>query len=122
MAKPLYLFVYGTLKKGHYNHDLLQYAKYVADVTTKYSYPMIQLDEPYPYLLDCEGEGYQIKGELYKIDRATLAMLDILEGHPEHYRRREIEVKTIGITFTAISYFKSDAIVYEGLKLLEEFV
>ena len=122
MVKPLYLFAYGTLKRGHYNHDLLEDANYVADVITKFAYPMVQLDEPYPYLIDCEGEGYPIKGELYKIDAATLSMLDILEGHPEHYRRREIEVHTMGISIRALTYFKSAAIEYEGLELLEEFV
>jgi len=122
MAKPLYLFVYGTLKRDYYNHNLLEDAKYIADVTTRYAYPMIQLDEPYPYLLDREGKGYKIKGELYKIDAATLSMLDILEGYPEHYKRREIEVNTIGISMRAISYFKSEVIDYEGLELLEEFV
>lgn len=122
MAKSLYLFVYGTLKRGHYNHDLLQAANYVSDVRTKCSYPMLQLDEPYPYLLDREGEGCPIKGELYKIDAATLAMLDILEGHPEHYRRREIEVVTMGISMRATTYFKSEDIDYDDVELLEEFV
>lgn len=122
MAKSFYLFVYGTLKKAHYNHELLLDAKYIAEVTSKHPYPMIQVDEPYPYLLDCEGVGYCIKGELYKIDASILAMLDILEGYPEHYTRREIEVKTIGIGMRAIAYFKSEVIEYEGLELLEEFV
>ena len=122
MAKSLYLFVYGTLKQGHYNHNLLQAAKYIADVTTQYAYPMIQLDVPYPYLLDREGEGYPIKGELYKINAATLTMLDILEGCPDHYRRREIPVKTMGIGFVALTYFKSDAIDHDGFELLEEFL
>ena len=122
MQSPLYLFAYGTLKRGHYNHELLHRARYIADVMTKHPYPMVQLDEPFPYLLDKEGEGRRVKGELYQIDIDTLKTLDILEGCPEHYYRREIKVETMGITVRAIAYFKTDAVDYKDSELLEEFV
>jgi gamma-glutamylcyclotransferase (GGCT)/AIG2-like uncharacterized protein YtfP len=34
----------------------------------------------------------QVRGEVYDVDVATLERLDLLEGHPEHYRRQRIEV------------------------------
>ncbi len=122
MQLPLYLFAYGTLKRGHYNHELLRSARYVAEVTTKHPYPMVQFDEPFPYLLDREGEGRRVRGELYQIDMDTLKMLDILEGCPEHYYRREIKVEAMGITVRAIAYFKTDAVDYRDCELLEEFI
>ncbi len=122
MQRKLYLFVYGTLKRGHYNHRWLEDAAYIADVITKRRYPMVVHKEPFPYLLDREGAGYRIKGELYKIDRETLHMLDILEGYPELYNRKELEVEHMGITTKAITYFKTDMIKYNESDLIEEFV
>ena len=122
MQSPLYLFAYGTLKRGHYNHDLLRDAEYVGDVRTRHPYPMVQLDEPFPYLLDKEGEGRRIKGELYRIDINILNRLDVLEGCPDLYYRKEIKVETMGITIKAVAYFKAGAVEdYSEADCLEEY-
>jgi gamma-glutamylaminecyclotransferase len=34
----------------------------------------------------------QIQGELYQIDDITLDLLDDIEGHPDWYRREQVEI------------------------------
>ena len=40
------------------------------------------------------GGNTKIVGELYEVDKATLASLDRLEGHPSFYERQQICVVT----------------------------
>jgi len=47
-------------------------------IATQYNIPMI---------LDCEGTGHQVQGEVYKIDQRMLEHLDVLEAHPRLYSR-----------------------------------
>ena len=45
-----------------------------------------------PFLLDAAGRGRRVRGELYDVDEALLADLDALEGAPDFYQRRTIDV------------------------------
>jgi len=117
----MYVFVYGTLKKGFENNHFLDGAKFIGNATTKQKFPMVNIVKAYPYIIDDVDNGYNIKGELYKIDKTILDRLDILEGYPEHYDRREIIVISDTKEFSAIVYFVKDNIDYTNLELLEEF-
>jgi gamma-glutamylcyclotransferase (GGCT)/AIG2-like uncharacterized protein YtfP len=117
----MYLFVYGTLKNGFYNHHLLENAEFICSATTKKNYPMVNIEEYFPYLIDAEGIGYYVEGEVYKIDEEILTMLDILEGYPDLYNRHKITVKSLGIELQAITYFVNEKIDYKNLELLESF-
>ena len=81
------VFVYGTLKKEHSNHSLLEKSKYIGKCTTDPLYTLIDLG-PFPAVLD-QGRG-SIVGEVYKVSEATLGDLDMLEGYPHLYQRHEI--------------------------------
>lgn len=90
------VFVYGTLKAGHYNHEFylggndgVEYLGrcYITGDYTMYSngaFPMV-----------CKGDDpdatRHIVGEVYEVDEATLDALDALEGHPDWYRREKVE-------------------------------
>jgi len=117
----MYLFVYGTLKNGFHNHHLLENTEFICSATTKQRYPMVNIEEYFPYLIDDEGEGCHIEGEVYKIGEETLAIIDILEGYPELYNRHKIIVKSFGIELQAITYFVNEKIDYQNLKLLKSF-
>jgi len=117
----MYLFVYGTLKNGFHNHQLLEDAEFICSATTKQKYPMVNIEEYFPYLIDEEGEGCHVEGEVYKIDEKILAILDILEGYPDLYNRHKITVKSLGIELQAITYFVNEKIDYQNLELLESF-
>lgn len=80
------LFTYGTLKREFHNHHLLRGSEYIDDATLTGTmrslggFPCVSLN----------GD-YQIHGELFKIDDATLAACDRLEGHPNFYERKMVE-------------------------------
>jgi len=79
------IFVYGTLKKGHYNHYILEHdnVKFLGDATLNdyamwkiFSYPAI-----YP------ESNYNVKGEVYEVPEDIFDEINELETmynyHPE---------------------------------------
>ena len=116
------LFVYGTLKKGLCNHHYLKNAKFLGKAITKAPFPMIAPMKWYPYLLDQQGKGYRVEGELYEIDEKTLAKIDELEEYPSYYTRRWIDVEDeSGQTHRALAYFLAEPIQWSEEELLKEF-
>ena len=85
------VFVYGSLKRGFGNHDLLAKSKFHGSLNTAEDcYHMNSLGA-FPAVTtvsdDCEN-GYSISGELYTVDSATLRKLDQLEGNGSFYTRQ----------------------------------
>jgi gamma-glutamylaminecyclotransferase len=117
----MYIFVYGTLKQGFHNHHLVEDAEFICEATTKEKYPMVNTEKYFPYLLNEKGVGHHIKGEVYRINTATLAMLDILEGYPDLYTRETIIVLSKGIELTTLVYFLNGMLDYSSLELLNNF-
>lgn len=83
----LQVFVYGSLKRGHYNHGLLRASSFLGCWRTPARYTLLDLGA-FPGIV--AGGGTAISGEVYGIDRGTLRALDRLEGHPDFYRRETI--------------------------------
>lgn len=83
------VFVYGTLRRGQYNHPLLAGASYVGDLITEPRFTMIDMGG-YPGVLDRGTTA--IVGEVYDVDVVTLARLDLLEEVPTLYRRRWLQL------------------------------
>ena len=83
------VFVYGTLKKGFSNHRLLAGAEFLGTGQTVKKYAMYSTGTP--IVLKQEAVS-PIFGELYRVDEKILASLDSLEGHPDWYRREEVEI------------------------------
>ena len=85
----MFVFVYGTLKKGLGNHYLLGDSEFIGEAVlhgaSLYSYcssfPSVSL----------EVDGI-VKGEVYRIDEDTLYALDGLEGFPIFYNRSRVNV------------------------------
>jgi Leucine-rich repeat (LRR) protein/gamma-glutamylcyclotransferase (GGCT)/AIG2-like uncharacterized protein YtfP len=112
--KEIEVFVYGTLKKGFY-YQILKDAQFLGKATTEESYPMISENGTFPYLIDKEGCGKKIAGELYRIDKDILKELDFVEGYPKYYYRKDIKVRVhdepkaywrYAITYFKIDYFR----------------
>lgn len=97
-----YVAVYGSLKKGFYNHSHLASAKYIGVYRTDARYTMLNLDY-FPGLLD-EGE-INIHVEVYGITEYQLSRLDTLEGHPKFFRR---DLRSINGFGSAWLYLVSD--------------
>ncbi len=109
----MYIFVYGTLKKGDSNHQLLDGSEYICTTRTIGKYTMLDLGL-FPGVLKDERSSRSsasfIHGEVYDITPHTLEALDNYEG--EWYFREEIELE-FGIE--ALIYFlkKIPAIDYD---------
>ncbi len=85
------VFVYGTLKRGHYF-----YPKYLEGQSDFLSVATASLDyslyiDGLPHLVR-ESTDKPVKGELFMVDEVVLHELDSLEGHPIVYKRELIDV------------------------------
>jgi len=83
------VFVYGTLLEGEPNAYLLEDAEMIGDAETEPAFRMLDMG---PYPAAATPGKTQILGELYRVDRETLARLDHLEGVPRLYTRERIEL------------------------------
>ena len=90
------MFVYGTLKRGFVNHpDHLAEAEFIDQGKTCEAFPLVLHGEDFrPVLVEAEGQGHQVVGELYRVDNQTLDALDRLERINDHdgYRRRRLAI------------------------------
>lgn len=106
---PHRVFVYGTLKRGFPNHALMRAATFIDTGLTIERYPMIVQGRGFsPVMLPEPGQGHRIVGEVWEVDDAQLAALDVLETThlPTGYIRETIKVETPGGPLEAFVYFK----------------
>jgi gamma-glutamylcyclotransferase (GGCT)/AIG2-like uncharacterized protein YtfP len=93
MINKVKVFVYGTLMKGYKNHRLIdsqKTSKFLGKgVTQDNIFTMIDLVN-FPGVI--EKGVTNIVGEIYEIDLNTLQSLDYLEGHPNFYRRKVVNI------------------------------
>nr|XP_006825732.1 PREDICTED: putative gamma-glutamylcyclotransferase CG2811-like [Saccoglossus kowalevskii] len=93
------IFVYGTLKKGQPNHNLITNpyngtAIYIGKARSVDRWPLVVASAlNIPVILDKIGHGQEIQGELYDVDDNKLTSCDYLEDHPRWYLRRKIDVE-----------------------------
>lgn len=78
------LFVYGSLKAGNYNHKYLERSNFLGEYYIDKGYGLFK--NGLPYLIE-HKDGPGCYGELYEVDNFTLSDIDILEGHPNWYKR-----------------------------------
>jgi gamma-glutamylcyclotransferase (GGCT)/AIG2-like uncharacterized protein YtfP len=71
------VFVYGTLKRGGVNHAWIEAQQFVAEARTVPAYRMYDLGG-YPGMVR-SADGISIQGEIWNVDEAGLAQLDVLE-------------------------------------------
>ena len=106
-----FIFTYGTLRAGDYNHYLLKSAKYIGTakirgtlVTESGGFPQIKLTVPPKAHAEAESgtvtwnptDGLVV-GEVYECEPPLIGVLDGLEI-PYGYKRVEVPVETWDIT------------------------
>ena len=79
------VIVYGTLKQGYGNHHYLRSATYLGTETLKFNGRMFCVG--FPVLMKSRSK-IQVEVEVYKVDAATFAALDRLEGQGHMYMRK----------------------------------
>lgn len=87
-----HVFVYGTLKRGHGNHRVLDGSTCLGPAWTDAAFTMRDLGA-FPAVY-ANGET-SIHGEVYAVDDSGLARLDRLEGHPGFYQRERVAIAGI---------------------------
>lgn len=130
------LFVYGTLRKGFHNHNLLDNAKFIGMGISVDKFYMIgrlnfELDEfedgrspprqlLFPYIftdnLRVEQLSNHIYGELYEISEELLMSIDEHEGHPNIYKRIEESVRIDSTEYKAMIYVLESAEIKEEIR------
>jgi len=106
----VFIFVYGTLKKGFYNNFYLNSSKFISNAVTYERYQMYPvIGGEYPFIIKSEKMNF-IKGEVYEVtEQETLDNLDILEGVPNLYIKDFILVELEnGTVLDALTYFKNE--------------
>jgi gamma-glutamylcyclotransferase (GGCT)/AIG2-like uncharacterized protein YtfP len=83
------VFVYGTLRLGHSNHYLLKGSKFIKTLHTGPGFTKII--DTLPYLVE-DKNGTGCSGELYEVSSLTFQLLDRLEGNPDWYERKIINL------------------------------
>ncbi len=89
------VFVFGTLKEGFPNSSANKGSRVSGEFLTKNQYPLYLVGERYsPWLVFSKGEGFQIRGQVFMVDEATLCGMDRLERihQADGYRRVQLLV------------------------------
>jgi gamma-glutamylaminecyclotransferase len=84
MSESIYLFVYGTLKRGERNHPLLSGQPYIQPARTRPTYRLYNCG-PYPALVH-DSAGLAVEGEVYLVASSAFGQIDLLEDAPRLYR------------------------------------
>jgi gamma-glutamylcyclotransferase (GGCT)/AIG2-like uncharacterized protein YtfP len=111
--------VYGTLKKGNGNyHHYLSDSKFVGHGTTTDKYPLVV--EGLPYMIDHRGKGHNVKVDVFKVSNMVLRNLDMLEGHPNWYERKVVDITVKGKVLKCWLYF-SKRFYHDDLVMHESY-
>jgi len=102
-----YLFVYGTLKRGFWNNRLLSDSRFIGTGKTIDQYPMVC--RGVPFLINHAGLGHRVLGEVYSVSDAVLKSTDRLEGHPDWYERKMINIEMDQSPVNVIHYTGSSS-------------
>lgn len=86
----MYVFVYGSLKKGFCNHQLIERSEFICKTHTKECYEMLDLHD-FPGVTK-EKRISTIHGELYNVENTVLKQLDEFEGN--WYLRETVELES----------------------------
>jgi gamma-glutamylaminecyclotransferase len=89
------VFLFGTLKEGFPNSGANKGSRVAGEFFTKIRYPLYLVGERYsPWLMLSEDEGFQVRGQVFTVDEATLDDMDRLERihQADGYRRVQVQV------------------------------
>jgi len=87
LEKVLKLFVYGTLRRGHYNHPFINRPGVEFLGEDKIAALHCTVMNTLPGIKEGDGE---VEGEIYECPNMVVSALDVFEGHPTMYERRPV--------------------------------
>jgi len=80
--EPIYVFVYGTLKKGKSRNYVFEHHRYLGTATVQ----GLDMYDLFSFPGVIKGSG-SVAGEVYHIAPAVLTLLDRIESYPDFYTR-----------------------------------
>lgn len=102
-----YLFVYGTLKSVNENHYIIKDLEYMGEYITNEKYYEKENCVYKEKDDNCNLESKEIKGELYKLPKNYIFLVDRFEQHPVLFNRELIYVKNDTEKELSYIYFKT---------------
>lgn len=78
--------VYGSLRQGMYNHDLLQDSKLIDTKTVSIPFKMVSFGM-YPALIPDDNKSHEVIFEIYEVNDDVYRSVEILEGYPDFYQK-----------------------------------
>ena len=106
------IFVYGTLRSDESRNIILKDSEYIGIFKTAPKYTMINLGI-FPGILNYGSTP--ITGEIYIVTNFVLKILDQIEGHPDFYKREQIDIEN----FDKISAYFLDKDKYASYPEIE---
>lgn len=101
------LFLYGTLKRGCRNHQLMEGQEFLGPSRTLPRYHLYDRG-PYPCLVEDDAGGVAVRGELWRVDASALTRLDKFEEIGHTFARREVALADV--TGPVFVYFYRGAV------------
>ena len=106
------VFVYGSLKRGQWNHPLLNdlNAVFKGETVTQQRFHMLNgsvaQSRRFPVLLEDHpaSSARAVAGEIYHVNDECLAQMDRLERVPDSYERKVVDVTEDGHAVQAFIY------------------
>ncbi|XP_023594292.1 gamma-glutamylaminecyclotransferase isoform X2 [Trichechus manatus latirostris] len=101
LARMAQVFVYGTLKRGQPNHQVMLdgtngSSAFQGRGRTVEPYPLVIAGQHnIPHLLNLPGRGHCVAGEIYAVDDQMLQFLDEFEGCPDMYQRTLVRIEVL---------------------------
>lgn len=114
------IFVYGTLKRGYHNNDLLGDSQLLGNYETLPRWGLISLGS-FPGMLP---GNKAVKGEVYVVDDETLERLDLLEGvaHGMYSRRMIWVVNPVTLVKREVyAYIYNDIVYTPAASMMESW-
>ena len=103
------VFVFGTLKEGFANFHANLGTQTGGEYVTCSKFPLYLVgDRHSPWMINMEGMGKRVRGQVFKVDEVALEAMDRLERihEPDGYQRISIQVASERDTITAFAYVK----------------
>ena len=96
-----FVFVYGSLKQGHWNNYILGTSELVAEGNTLEDF--VLMDCGFPFAVEAKSVDDSLShlvspvlGEVYKVsDESVISSLDRLEGEGSMYKRRRVKISDL---------------------------
>jgi len=90
------VFVFGTLKQGFPNFGTNAGERLAGEFVTVQPHPLFLVgDRHSPWMLASPGQGLAVHGQVFGVDEAALARMDVLErtGEADGYQRVRLQVR-----------------------------